>query len=315
MADETPFDERKHDIVAVDRKTGEHIHVPLPALAAGVERYDDDREMLPRLAELERRIAEMMMPAATPVVQQDVSQPAEQPNDLPQFLRREIEASGVDMPPPAPAPFDDRVSDAFVETDRRIDVLEHRLDVIEKIVAALNDMPPIEPDRAAKEDVEKLTAWLSRIDEAAAKALALAEHLSRPPPPPITPDPPPPTLDQLRAAGHARVKAAAVARRAKITGMSDDERDKRRRIAEVALNARAGNPMWISKLEPLAQAVGKKWGDLAQHLVSQSDRAYSLAVETEVIEIEASQDLEHAVAGDIDAIVERHVARIEGLTT
>lgn len=211
--------------------------------------------------------------------------------------------------------------------------IQERLEKAERLIAsrpppepeAVSSAPPVSgaDEQAHADSIAQLTAYLERIEQQAAQAAAVAaaatesvERLREEAARTAVAQPAPESLPELsladlRHAGLTTVRQAAEVRRSANIGTTADQHEVWRRLAEAAMNARAGSPHWIGLIEQVASAQGKEWGEYARSVVGIYDNAGAVCLETARLEMLAAQDLEHAPADQIDEIVRRYVAEIE----
>ena len=240
----------------------------------------------------------------------ETAAPAHDEEPLPAFLRRQ---SG-----PVPAPDVGRPEfRGMPDFEPELEDIRRRLAALEAAVHAVDrDLPATQEDgqdHAAA--VAQLTSWLARLEGMIGEAQAAArEAADKAAGVPVQADPAPPAVP-IREAAIARVRAVAAAKRGSLVGTTADERDVQHRLAEIALNARNGNPTWIARLGSLAQARGQDWTETAREIVTVSDRATALTAETAAIEVLAALDIADALDDEVDAVAERHIEAIERVTT
>lgn len=242
---------------------------------------------------------------------------------LPLFLRRGQQ----------PVSQENVLAETVEQLRSQLVAIQERLEEAERQIAsrpppepeAVSPAPPVATvdEQAHADSIAQLTAYLERIERQAAQAAATAaaatesverlrEEAARTAvAQPALESPPELSLADLRHAGLTTVRQAAEVRRSANIGTTADQHEVWRRLAEAAMNARAGSPHWIGLIEQVASAQGKEWGEYARTVVGIYDTAGAVCLETAKLEMLAAQDLEHAPEDQIDEIVRRYVAEIE----
>lgn len=242
---------------------------------------------------------------------------------LPLFLRRGQQQASQEA----------GLADAVEQLRAELAAIQARLNETERQIASrpsvereatpIDQQSTVEAEHAHADSIAQLTSYLERIEARAAHAettaAAATENIER-----MREDAARAAASQLatekptefsladrRHAGLATVRQAAEVRRSVSIGTTADQHEVWRRLAEAAMNARAGSPHWIGLIEQVASAQGKEWGEYARTVVGIYDTAGAVCLETAKLEMLAAQDLEHAPAEQVDEIVRRYVAEIE----
>lgn len=214
---------------------------------------------------------------------------------MPSFLRG-ARRRGLPAAPPAAADVGLAI-EAMNDIERRMQsTLEELARRVDDVSARL-DMPPVDVGSLDhKREMAAIANWLRSIDrtaetqDLARRVDAIQEKIRTEQPPPA--DVPRP-LSPME-----RVLAAASARRGALLGESADERDRNHRLADLAFNALSGRAAAIQAIQPLADATGVEFGELAKAYAGQHDAANRVIVETMRAEVVAAIGLQAASTPD-----------------